>query len=112
RSRPSELRRGLGHIFYLQRLDLRVDLNCQEVTLASAADDVEQARLFVVPNLAHERTVQRRTARLAHPGKSLGAIRYDPRRHRECQASVAHLEGWVTDRRGALSASSPVGRGP
>src|SRR5207247_38998 len=91
-------RRGLGHIFGLQSFDLRFDLNCQEVTLASAADHVEEARLFVVPNLAHECTVQRRAARLARSGKSFGAVHDGPHRHRECQASVAHLDGWVTDR--------------
>src|SRR5438067_543600 len=82
RTRPRELVCGFGDVFDLQRVDRRrVDLDREELALAAATRHLEKTGLFVVPDLTHERVIQRGATGLAASGEPLSAVHDRPHRH-------------------------------
>src|SRR5207249_3371016 len=69
RSRPCQLVGRSFDILDLQRVEDGFDLYGEEPPLARTAGDLEEARLLVVPHLAHESALERHAAGLAASGK-------------------------------------------
>src|SRR5438034_673808 len=75
RQRTRKLLRRFGNVVHRQRVDCdSLDVDREELTLASAARYLEEARLFEVPDLAHECAVQRRSAGPAASGESFSSV--------------------------------------
>src|SRR5207245_6419966 len=75
RPRTRKLLRRFRNVLHRQRVDCdSLDVDREELALASAAGDLEEARLFEVPDLPHECAVQRRSAGSAASGESFSSV--------------------------------------
>ena len=70
RTRPRELLGGLSDVFEPDGIDRRIDLDRQELTLASRAGHLEETCLLVMADLAYKSALQGRAAGLAASGES------------------------------------------